>query len=273
MSFCFIKTYIKETTMQHEKEISEILDSVNIIQIVSFEWERIDAILAKVANEVGKRLYKWNIAQGLFAFDDEHKKFDIEREGMDSGDVLEWFQEVEASDSIVILEDFYPFLDGNSQNIRIFRNIARGPKDKTLILSQPFQSIPQELDKDVHTIALDLSSKGDLEVIFRQCVENSKYELDCDESLKDRLIETALGLTIMEARKVFTRAIVRSKGKIGENEIKLIVAEKERIIKNSGFLEYYHHKEGISDIGGLDALKDWLTKEVEHFITMQENMV
>lgn len=251
--------------MQHEDEVFEILDSVNIIQIVSFEWERIDAISAKVAHKAGKSLHKWNIAQGLSHFDNESKIFRSFKE-TEASEVLEWFQSNEASNSILILEDFYPLLDDNPQNIRIFRNIARGPKDRTIILSQPFQRIPQELDKDVHVITLDLSSKHDLEVIFRQCVEDAKCgSQELDENLKDRLIESALGLTIMEARKVFMRAIKRTKGKLGEDEIKLIVSEKEHIIKNSGFLEYYHHKEGLSDVGGLDELKNWLTKRGRAF--------
>ena len=109
------------------------LDSVNIIQIVSFEWERIDAISAKVAHKAGKTLYKWNIAQGLSRFDNENKIFRSFEE-KEVSEILEWFQGEEASNSIVVLEDFYPLLDDNPQIIRIFRNIARGPKDRTIIL-------------------------------------------------------------------------------------------------------------------------------------------
>ena len=265
MATLFLLLNKEGINMQHEDEVFEILDSVNIIQIVSFEWERIDAISARVADKAEKNLYKWNIAQGLSSFDNENKIFRSFKE-KGASEVLEWFQSNEASNSIVILEDFYPLLDENPQNIRIFRNIARGPKDRTIILSQPFQKIPQELDKDVHIITLDLSNKVDLEVIFRQCIEDAKYgSQELDENLKDRLIESALGLTIMEARKVFMRAIKRTKGKLGEDEIKLIVSEKEHIIKNSGFLEYYHHKEGLSDVGGLDELKNWLTKRGRAF--------
>lgn len=251
--------------MQQKQELVEILESVNIIQIVSFEWERIDALVAKVADETNRVLYKWNIADGLLRFNSEDKIF-YPQEQKDSSDMLEWFQSDEADNCIVILEDFYPLLDDNPQNIRILRNISRSAKNRTLILSQPFQRIPQELDKDVHIITLELSSKADLEVIFDQCTQHAKYRVqEMPETLREQIIESALGLTIMEARKVFNRAITQSKGKLGQDELQLIIAEKEHIIKNSGFLEYYHHKEGLSDVGGLDNLKSWLTKRGRAF--------
>ncbi len=244
-----------------EDEIFEVLDSVSIIQLISFEFERIDALVAKVARRADKSLYRWNVAQGLYRFNEETKRFE-QYEEKDIDDMLDWFQN-EAKDCILILEDFYPFMDeNNAKNIRIFRNISRDvAKNNTIILSQPISYLPRELEKDTHIITLDLSNKEDLKVIFEQCCKHSKFSVsDVNSSLENRIVEAALGLTIMEARKVFSRAISRSNGLLSEEQIELIIGEKERIIKNSGFLEYYHHKEALNDVGGLDNLKSWLKK-------------
>lgn len=51
-------------------------------------------------------------------------------------------------------------------------------------------------------MSLELSNKDDLEVIFEECITNSKLEVEYHKELKERLVESALGLSIMEARRV-----------------------------------------------------------------------
>jgi SpoVK/Ycf46/Vps4 family AAA+-type ATPase len=41
--------------------------------------------------------------------------------------------------------------------------------------------------------------------------------------------------------------------------------EKENVIKKSGYLEYYHPKETMTDVGGLTNLKEWLIKRGRGF--------
>lgn len=103
----------------------------------------------------------------------------------------------------MILEDFYPFLDDNPVNIRILRSIARSSKNTALVLSQPFASLPKELEKDTHIITLDLPQRENLEFILKQVYMSKDVEYDNFHSINERLIDSALGLTIMEARKIF----------------------------------------------------------------------
>ena len=48
--------------------------------------------------------------------------------------------------------------------------------------------------------------------------------------------------------------------KLTEEEIPLIISEKEQIINKSGLLEYFHPKEYLTNVGGLDNLKEWIHK-------------
>ena len=73
-----------------------------------------------------------------------------------------------------------------------------------------------------------------------------------------------IGLTIMEAEKAFSLAYIES-GKLTAQEVPLIIREKENVIKKSGYLEYFHPKEELKDVGGLDTLKDWLNKRGRAF--------
>lgn len=124
---------------------------------------------------------------------------------------------------------------------------------------QTKKEIPSELEKEVYIEELDLPSRKDLTIIFNKVCKN--YGVKSEGNI-EKIIESALGLTIMEAERAFSKAIVQT-GQLTEKEIQIIIQEKENIIKNSGHLEYYHHNETLDDVGGLDILKDWLKEEDE----------
>jgi len=110
-----------------------------------------------------------------------------------------------------------------------------------------------------------LPSKEDLRVILENVCNEKKIEPPTENSdSENSILESALGLTIMEAELAFRKAI-ESKKKISEESISIIVSEKESIIKKSGFLEYYHPEEDMNHVGGLDVLKDWLKKRGKSF--------
>ena len=72
----------------------------------------------------------------------------------------------------------------------------------------------------------------------------------------ERVVESALGLTLVEAENVFAKSAVRTH----TFDLETILDEKKQIIRKSGLLEYYEHREEFSDVGGMDILKDWLVK-------------
>jgi len=72
-------------------------------------------------------------------------------------------------------------------------------------------------------------------------------------------VNAALGLTRFEAENAFARVIVTDK-KLDINDIDAILEEKKQAIRKSRLLEYYESKEQFNNVGGLDCLKDWLSK-------------
>jgi SpoVK/Ycf46/Vps4 family AAA+-type ATPase len=48
-------------------------------------------------------------------------------------------------------------------------------------------------------------------------------------------------------------------------DLETILEEKKQIIRKSGLLEYYEHREEFSDVGGMEILKDWLVKRRNAF--------
>ncbi|GHU26651.1 ATPase [Spirochaetia bacterium] len=244
--------------------INLIKANTKIIQIISYETLLIHANLANAASELGRELYLWDRVAGIKKWDTENRSWVmIDEDARQPERPFSFFDE--HKDIILLLEDFHPDMTENQpQNIKRLRNAAMGgnEQNRTLVLSQPFRFLPRELEKEVHIIELPPPSYEDLEVIFKNVCESFKIPIPDDP--EQDLIEAALGLTIMEAEKAFSLAYIKS-GQLTSAEVPLVIREKENVIKKSGYLEYFHPKEELKDVGGLDTLKDWLAKRGRAF--------
>lgn len=74
---------------------------------------------------------------------------------------------------------------------------------------------------------------------------------------REKLLSSALGLSSNQARRVFAKAIVLD-GVIDEKDIDLVTSEKKQIIRESGALQFFSPTDTIADVGGLEALKEWV---------------
>jgi ATP-dependent 26S proteasome regulatory subunit len=248
----------------HEKKLNDLIEAdVKVIQIVSYETMRVHAMLAKAAKALDRDLYIWNRVEGLKKWKPKDNKPVVENADMRNGEAIFRFFEP-CDNAILLLEDFYPDLtDRNPENIRRVRNFAlKNQPNKTLILSQPQMSLPFELEREVHVFELPLPDAVAIKSIYKTVC--AKRGVGGAGEPDRELINAALGLTIMEAEKAFSLAYVES-GKLTAAEVSLVIKEKENVIKKSGFLEYYHPKENMGDVGGLENLKDWLKKRGKGF--------
>jgi SpoVK/Ycf46/Vps4 family AAA+-type ATPase len=247
-----------------DKELVNLIKAnVKLIQIVSYETLRIHAMLMHASAQLDVSLFTWNRSEGLRKWDSRKKRFESSDEDIVApSSVLEHFMNQEQV--ILLLEDFHPDLtEDKPQIIRKLRNfVLSKTKQKTLVLSQPFRQLPKELEKEMHVLELPYPSYEDIKAIFNEV--RRSHGLDDTEEPESDLIEAALGLTIMEAEKAFSLAYVEN-GSLSRSEIPLVIREKENVIRKSGYLEYYHPVETMTDVGGLSNLKDWLVKRGRGF--------
>jgi SpoVK/Ycf46/Vps4 family AAA+-type ATPase len=117
-----------------------------------------------------------------------------------------------------------------------------------------------DLRKEVPTIELELPGVEDLRVVF----EDAAKALGVRASADEPLLDAARGLTVMEARLAFGKAAAEL-GRLDHSAVPLVAREKERIIKQSEVLEYYPTDARMTDVGGLDQLKEWLDRRGRAF--------
>src|SRR5690606_4882774 len=73
------------------------------------------------------------------------------------------------------------------------------------------------------------------------------------------LVRHLSGLTLMEAGKVLTKAVIED-GALTPEDIRHVVEAKRRIVERDGLLEYYPAEHTLTSIADLAGLKGWLAK-------------
>ena len=73
------------------------------------------------------------------------------------------------------------------------------------------------------------------------------------------LIQHLSGLTLMEAEKTLTRAIIED-GALSSKDIEHFIEAKRRVVEREGLLEYYPASKTMASVADLVTLKAWLAK-------------
>jgi len=256
--------------MNFKKEFTlNLRASAPIIQIISHETLRIRASCIEAASDLKRELFIWSGSEGLRKYDFTDNIWEPQDEVDQAHEVLEWLQEYgeNQTECILLLEDFHHFLHEHTliSRLRAFAIAvaSREINGISVTLSQPTPLLPPELEKEVQVMEMPLPSVDDLKTLMQQaCQRYSLDKRDYDET--PALIESALGLSTSEAQLAFSKAACQFK-RLTEAEIPFIVKEKEQVIRKSGHLEYFHPKDTLKDIGGLDTLKSWLDRRRHSF--------
>ena len=241
-----------------------------LIYAVTTEYNRSLTYIRDLSTKNGYKFQVWDCVTGLR----EHKKVDKNIEFQEIAGCQDYIglldyiikttdeKETQSEKEIFLIEDLHRYFDQVETFTRL-RKLAEKLRfyDKHIILTGPFIKIPDELEKFVTVVNIPLPDRKDLEKNLDYISRGEKI----DDDLKKHFIDSALGMTDMEAFLAFQLA----KQKVGlqtKEAAQIISMEKEQIIKKSGILDYYQVNQDLeSSLGGLDNLKDWLTKREKSF--------
>lgn len=224
-----------------------------LIYIPTAEEERLESAIAASAQTVGNRtVYLWDFVEG-YQSNPNHQGVG-RRNPLQALELLEKLPEQAAG--VFILRDFHRFLEDISIT-RKLRNLARSLKSqpKTLVVVAPSISIPPELTEVFTVVDFALPTAAEL----REEMQRLLVGQSLPDPLLDALVRASQGLSLERVRRVLTRAIA-AHGKLEADDVELILAEKRQSIRQTQILDFYPATEQITDIGGLDNLKDWLLR-------------
>jgi len=242
-----------------EKEIKLLIRSrYPVVYLLTYEEDRAEDMLRRVADEMKKKLVSWSVTMDSTA-------------NTPSNRAVAMLSNIINTDesSIFMLRDFHPYLE-TELVIRKMRDVVAdlSRSQKTMVIVSPSLKIPMELEKDITILDLPLPDRGEIGKLLAETEgfarKNPKLSANLNEETRNSVVDASLGLTLAEARRIFSKALLHDYVLDGK-DINQILFEKKQLIRKSGSLEYFDVSETISDVGGMDGLKKWLEARRESF--------
>jgi SpoVK/Ycf46/Vps4 family AAA+-type ATPase len=147
-----------------------------------------------------------------------------------------------------------------------------GTKHGAVVFAGSALELPEALRRLSATVSLpkpDVEEfRGLIGRLERDLRQRMKVEIALAPADVSRLLANLKGLTLLEAEKILTRAIVED-GRLAPDDVDEVIAYKKEIVEREGVLEYYPVEETLADIADLAGLKAWLAKRTQ-FITSPE---
>ncbi len=165
---------------------------------------------------------------------------------------------------LFILKDFAPYMN-DAAVVRALRDVyyTLQSRDSYLFIVSPELVVPESLKKEILLIDMDLPDESELTKHVKK-VQQSYPQSALSEQVLAQMSFALKGLTLNESGHIVHR-IFRGKKTDADEILREIFSEKEMIVKKSGYLEFIAPNYDIATIGGLDNLKEWLTRREKLF--------
>ena len=232
------------------QELSLLIGSGwRLVAFESFEEDRALRILQAAANDAGRSLLSWSLASGLSPG------------GTGAGSFDEGLRAISAEDgpAIFAVLDAHRLLD-EPVALRRLRDLlpVLTERSQTLVLMGPVLDLPIEIQREAARLVLPLPRAGELLALFRRIAEQA------DPDILQDAVNAALGLTALEALRVFRKASAQAGG-LNAETVPLIVREKRDALRRTPALTFHETDAGLEEIGGLGELKRWLCERRRTF--------
>jgi hypothetical protein len=223
------------------------------------EEKRVRTLLRHLADRLGIPLFDWNRARGL-------SRLDLAGSVYDTRAPEKAFQHI-ASSRVPALYHFHALagLDAGTVLAALAREASRPLETNAgaIVLTGQNLSLPPELEQVVARVELPGPGPEEfralLSRILRDLAVRQHVEVSLSRTETTRLLQNLAGMTLMEAEKILTKAIIED-GRLGAEEIRKVIDAKRSVVEREGLLEYYPLEDALTDIADLKTLKEWLNR-------------
>ena len=233
-----------------------------IIFVETYEEEKFDRVITKIAKTARISVIEWNGAVGVCDF---AKKVRKGTKKMSLCEALEILQLDDLNRKMIVIKDMNDELS-DPQTIAQLKRLAlkiTSGVECTVVMVSPVLTIPKSLEKFITVIEQEYIDDREIRRIINDfTAENELPPVAPD--LIEQLAVALKGLTEMEVNQILALA-VSTNGDITKKDLQFIFEQKQQMIMKSGILEMIPLKEKIDDIGGLENLKEWLKRKSKVF--------
>ena len=236
-----------------------------LIYIPSAEEERVEVVITNVGKSLGRSVFVWDFVEGY-----QSNPTDIGQGKRNPLQALEFVDKIPKG-AVFILRDFDRFLD-DVAIARKLKNLARKLKSESqnIIVLASQINIPDSLSEFFAILEFPLPNPDELRTEIEQIIislnspNNPQSVPQMDKSAVNDLVRAGQGLSLERIRRVLAKVIAEN-GCLRPEDVELILEEKRQSIRQTQILEFYPSTTEISDIGGLDNLKEWLLRRGSAF--------
>ena len=237
-----------------------------IIYINTIEEERIEYVIRKnVKTNLNRTIYSWDFVDG-YTNNPNNQGF-AKRNPLQALELVERLNS--ETPALFLLKDFNKFLTDLSIS-RKLRNISRILKlqPKTIIIIGSDLTIPKELQELITIVQFELPLENEINQELKRLLQS--LDIKISSELFESLIRACQGLSLERIRRVLSKIIATYKT-IDDRSIAILLSEKKQIISQTEILEYCSVNEKITNLGGLNNLKNWLNKRKTAFSSQASN--
>jgi hypothetical protein len=223
------------------------------------EEERAESLLIHLADRLGVPYFTWTRSRGLARADVDTATYGTQQ----PASALSHVQHA-AFPAVYHFRGLGDFLDDATTAAALSDAIEPYERNNGIVvLTGSGVVLPPRVQRRSATVRLAPPDDEDyhqlLGRILRDLRQRADVEVEMEPGDLRRLYSNLRGLTLMEAEKILTKAIVED-GKLEPADIRAVLERKRQVVEREGLLEYYPAEEAMANIADLAALKAWLGK-------------
>jgi AAA+ superfamily predicted ATPase len=229
-----------------------------LVLIDTIEEERATTLLRHLADRMAMPLFVWSRTKGL-------RRSDQETAIYGTTDPAQALAHMTSSniEAIYHLQGFGSLLNDEAHAERLQGVVQRFTTRDSIVVLTGSITLPESLRRFASSVRLPSPSNSDyeklLEHILRDLATRMPVRMQMTPEEGRRLLTHLRGLTLMEAEKVLTKAIVED-NLLSANDVAHVIEAKKHIVEQEGVLEYYPLEESMAQVADLAGLKAWLAK-------------
>ena len=224
-----------------------------LIILETFEEDRAQTLVERVAKSCERSCVRWSVASGLSNGGDGQGSLDAGLRAM----------EAHREPAVFLLLDAHRLLDDPLAARRLRDLLPElGSRRQSLVLVGPAFDLPPELVREAGCTSLPLPTADERRQLFAKVVEQAGG--DPGSPVLDDAVRGAAGLTSAESVRVLRKAL-RIHGGLDPEAVGEIVRDKRRALRRTPALSFHDDPTALEDVGGLGELKRWLAERRRAF--------
>jgi AAA+ superfamily predicted ATPase len=230
-----------------------------IIHVDTVEEERAQLLLRHVSDRLTLPLFLWSRTRGLVRDGNTNAVYDTQEPAQALAHI--------ASSKLAALYHF-PAFDGLANNdviVQRLRDVAAelGRGEGAIVFTGASVQFHDSIRRHLAVMALPAPGPAEFERLIdhiaRDVGRRRPVRVELSPADRARLLNGLRGLTLLEAEKVLTKAMVED-DTLDADDIMHVIDAKKQIVEREGVLEYYPAEESLAEVADLAGLKDWLRK-------------